>query len=72
MSLEIRHLDDRSARGTLDGALPFEVRRNGKTLTARIAGWLHVMHDEAISTAADMRMAAYAALARYRDEKRQA
>lgn len=70
MSLKIKHIDETSAHGTLDGALPFEIQRDGKTLTAKIADWLHVVQDQAISTTADMRGAAYAALARYREAHR--
>ncbi|EPX78098.1 hypothetical protein [Salipiger mucosus] len=72
MSLKIRHLDETSALGTLDGALPFEIRRDGKTTTARIAGWVHTVQTHAASSAAGMRAAAYAVVARYRDAHRHA
>ena len=65
MALKIEHLDNTSVRGTLDGALDFNISEEGGHLTARIANW-----TRAVETASEMRQITYEMIARYREESR--
>ncbi|MCW3782915.1 hypothetical protein [Defluviimonas salinarum] len=68
MALEIMHIDTNRVEGVLDGVLPFALEREGTNLIARINSWSRRIADRSITTIAEMRLTAYEALARYRED----
>lgn len=70
MGLKIEHLDETTLKGTLDGILPVRGTLQGGTVHIAIADWLCDLSADLVTGASALRYAAYAALARYRDDQR--
>jgi hypothetical protein len=70
MALKIEHIDNTSVRGTLDGALDFNISQEGGRLTARIANWTRAVAVRSVETASEMRQITYETIARYREDSR--
>jgi hypothetical protein len=66
MALKIEHIDVNEVRGTLDGALNFEVKQEADGIVARVQDWSLRFVDQSIKSVADMRSIAYVGLANYR------
>ena len=70
MALKIEHIDNTSVRGTLDGALDFNISQEGGRLTARIANWTRAVAVRSVETASEMHQITYETIARYREDSR--
>jgi hypothetical protein len=70
MALKIEHIDNTSVRGTLDGALDFNISQEGGRLTARIANWTRAVAVRSVETVSEMRQVTYETVARYREDSR--
>lgn len=70
MALEISHLDENRVEGTLDGALAFQLLRQGEMIVAQINNWRRELAHRSVLSASEMRCCAYEALARYREAQR--
>lgn len=70
MALKIEHIDAQEVRGTLDGALNFEVKHDGEGIVARVQDWSMKIVDQSQKSVAEMRRMAYVGLANYRTHQR--
>lgn len=70
MGLKIDKLCENSLRGTLDGMIPVRGDIKEGKIRIVILDWIYTISDDLISGVSGLRYAVYAALAKYRDERK--